>query len=181
MKRWFPCLAGLVFALFGFVGRANAVLMLFDNGAPTGGVGHWISYKPDGIRPRIADDFVLPTDSAVTGVTFWTVESGDWDGVLEYYVFEDAGGLPSLTAKDSGNAVNISRQQTGSFTIGPQYRYSFNFEQPAFISGNQAHWLGLFVGTDTVNEGIFWETTAIGFSSKIVRAEFLAGAPIVRW
>lgn len=167
----------LVWCLVLVAGQARAGIV-FDQGSPTGGLGHAISFRPDSDRPRLADDFLLSVDAYITGLTFWTLESGLWNGTLQYYLYADEGGLPSLTAFATGSAANVSREVTGTFTIGTQYRNSFEFESAVHLDANTVYWLGLFMESESPSDAIFWETTSQGFGSKVVRSEFSAGVPV---
>jgi len=177
----------LVF-LFSVVSPSHAVL-LFDNGEPIGGGGQWIGIKRDGIRPRIANDFILQAPSELTSVTFWTVEDGFWNGTMEYFIFRDNAGLPSidpLAGFVSGNAVNVSRELTGTFHVGKQYKNTFEFANPIFLPENTVVWLGLYMETVPVSSptnaqnGVFWEVSSgEGFGSEMVISETKITGP--RW
>jgi len=153
---------------------------LFTNGEPTGGAGHWISFKPDSSRPRIADDFSIVETAVISTVTFWSLEQGNWDGSLEYFLFLDEGGLPSLTPIVTGNGQNIVRHIEGFFDGRTQYRNTFepNVDVPFVLLDGGIYWLGIYMGVETPNDAIYWETTPSGFGSSIVRAEHSAGMPI---
>ncbi len=171
----------IAFSGFLFLSNESYAMPLFDNGEPIGGNGQWIGIKRDGIRPRIANDFLLGETSLVTGMTLWTVEDGLWNGTLEYFIFEDDAGLPAndpLAGFTSGAAVNVTRELVGTFPKGQEYKYTFNFANPVVLLSSTVYWIGLHMDTvpgsspTNASNGIFWEESSLpGFGAEMVISE----------
>ena len=121
-----------------------------------------------------ADDFVLDTagDGLMLSVEFWTVEdSAEWDGVVEYFIFEDIevmnaanGRGPGETPLYSGSGQNITREATGRvgeespLTDLIEYHMIFDFEAPVSLEAGRVYWLGLRV-REVGGSQIYWLTT----------------------
>jgi len=157
--------------------QIEGATVLFDAGEPAG-TGHWISYKFDGSRAPVYDDFSLPTPATLTGITFWSVEADDWDGRLEYYIHTDQGGVPTIAPLVHGSGTGVARESTGRvFPGGSEYTYSFNIEEPLELSGNSTYWLGLYLGSTDSSGALFWDITQSDFGANAVRATFSQGVP----
>ena len=98
----------------------------------------------------------------------------DWDGTLEYFIFEDVadpssqnGRSPAATPLYSGIGQSISRQFTGR--IGSElplldfkeFKYSFRLENKVLLNSGQVYWLGLHLSENHDNDLMFWETAHI--------------------
>jgi hypothetical protein len=106
-----------------------------------------------------ADDFALDTagDDLMLSVEFWTIEaSADWEGVVEYFIFEDIevldaanGRGPGETPLYSGSGQNITREATGRIgeesplTGMIEFHMLFDFEAPVSLEADRVYWLGL--------------------------------------
>lgn len=155
--------AGVASVALVSMGSASAATTIFDGGAPDGiginQVTEWVQ----------AEDFILTQalGTILTGATFWTLENPDlWDGVLDYYVFNDAGGQPASSPLVQGSGVNVTKTATGNFPLAfTEYVYSFDLEAPLILSADTTYWLGLHLASNVDNVQIYWETTAVVFGS----------------
>ena len=153
------------------VGPASAVT-IFDNGGPDRQSGNemaqWVQ----------TEDFVLATNSVVTGAHFWTGESGAWDGTLDYFFFADAGGVPAAAPFASGTAVNVNKVATGvPLGFGTEYEYSFNLAAPVPVTGGTTYWFGLHLSSNFNRDEIYWETTNVGLGAPAPPAWNRMAAP----
>ncbi len=132
--------------------NATALNVIYDNGGPTGAFSSSIS---DQIS---ADDFVLTETQKVTDGHFWTSETIPWDGTLEYFIYEDAGGLPGALIA-SGNGQNVQRNEVYLGSLLPTFEYWFDFEDHDELQAGQTYWLGLHLASNYDNFGISWFST----------------------
>jgi hypothetical protein len=144
--------------------------LCFDAGDPD------LSSGTDVTRYTAADDFVLTTSGEEVGlrVDFWVVQGpADWDGTLEYFIFEDvadpssqSGRGPAASPLYSGAGQGISREFTGRIGSGSlpgfrEFKYSFRFENKLLLNSGQVYWLGLHLSADHGNDFLFWETAHV--------------------
>src|SRR5687768_6958853 len=105
------------------VSRAQSAI-IFNNGLPNQVSGN------DMTEFVQTEDFVLAASSTVTDAHFWSVENpaaaNPWDGTIEWFIFNDAGGQPAAAPFASGNGVSISKVATGNVLFfGMEYVYDF--------------------------------------------------------
>jgi PEP-CTERM motif len=136
-----------------------AATIIYDNGGPnrdaTDEVTEWVQ----------AEDFSVASATTLAGAHFWTVEYGAWDGTLTWYVFADNGGLPG-SALATGNGINVVKTATGNTVFGgPQYEYSFDFDNPLALTGGTAYWFGLHLSSDFDLDRIGWQLTLPGLGT----------------
>jgi len=170
---------------------ANEVLdVIFDGGAPNGinanEVTGWVQ----------AEDFVLEDDVLLTDFHFWTVETGTWDGTVEFFLFEDDGGQPAAAPFASGTILeaDLTKEATGNLVLeSPEFQYWIDLETPIELEAGITYWFGLHLSNDFDIDSIFWEHTSeeIGltawessggtfdnwFSQSLRFAFFLTGHP----
>ncbi len=132
---------------------------IFDNGVPS----NTVVLFAESLVP--ADDFSVPQDMILTDVHFFTQESdGDWDGTVEYFIFEDDLGIPG-TLIASGNGINVDKVDTGfDGFFGDRFAYSFDLEDGVLLEADKHYWLGLHLasGFDDVSTSIGWEGVCNG-------------------
>jgi len=131
--------------------------VIFDNGAPSDEVINSLTCCV------FADDFDFSEDQLLTDVHFWTQESGPWDNTLEYFIFEDDGGLPGSLIT-SGNGANIQKVDTGFAGFGGErFEYSFDLEDPVLLDGGIKFWFGLHLQDGFVSAPftIKWEGSCV--------------------
>jgi hypothetical protein len=154
-------IVSLVAVVLLFAAPSQAAV-IFDGGAPDLANGYemtqWIQ----------AEDFVLPVDSTLRDVHFWTLEyepvgaANPWNGTLEYYIYGDNSGVPGTELySETALPADISKTATGN-TWGlsyEEYEYSFDLLYPIDLSDSTTYWLGLHLSSDFEWDQIFWETT----------------------
>ncbi|WP_339912350.1 PEP-CTERM sorting domain-containing protein [Symmachiella dynata] len=151
------CLAVLVAA----AGQVQAAVV-FNNGAPdqnnASDMTAWVQ----------AEDFVLAEDTSVTDLHFWTIESGtNWDGTLDYYLFNDNGANPAVAPFASGAGQNVKKTATGNTAFGlNEYSYWVDLENPVLLTGGVTYWIGLHLSNNFDFDGIAWETTSGQFGTN---------------
>ncbi len=111
---------------------------VYNNGPPNAG----------GIEVErfvIADDFVLDETTFITDLHFQTFEQVDdtWDGTLEYFILDDAGGVPGAV-KITGNAINVQKMNIA----GTNYEYSADLEVPIELDGGVTYWIGIHLAAN---------------------------------
>ena len=152
--------------------------IVFDNGEPT-------SYA-DGEDMRNwlqADDFMLNQDVMLTGGHFWTFEDNVpiWDGTLEYFIFADASGIPGNIIS-MGEGQNVQRNATGNETPGgPEYEYSFEFDESVNLIANERYWFGLHLASEYPSDVLFhiwWSPSMTGFGSNSYESD---GGTLDNW
>lgn len=144
--------------------------IVYDNGAPPpppdkvsgNEMTHWIQ----------ADEFVLPTDTTITGIHFWawTPAPGPYfDGSVTWQIYDNNGTQPG-NLLSWGNVMIPNATPTGKansgFANSPEYVLDFNITPFAASAGTE-YWLGLHNGplTDKAKRGLrsgfYWETTTV--------------------
>ncbi|TWU09430.1 PEP-CTERM motif protein [Symmachiella macrocystis] len=144
--------------LLAVMGGAVQAGVVFDNGAPDQSTGNemtaWIQ----------AEDFVLAQDTTLTDLHFWTLEGGTWDGTLDYYLFNDAGGTPAAAPFATGAGQNVQKTATGNTAVGlTEYAYWVDLQNPLALTGGVTYWIGLHLSANFDRDEIYWETTSGGF------------------
>jgi len=133
--------------------------VIFDGGPPDGGSG--LRICDIGFRAS-ADDFITSDERPITSAEFWVVDAGhDWDGTLNYVIFQDSGGEP-------GPTVYQGIGQSTTWTIDPSvntiylgYKYTFSFEEPLTLNANSVYWLAINLS----GGGTIWTTQAFWAST----------------
>lgn len=116
-----------------------------------------------------ADDFIVFDNTRMTGGRFWTLDTGNWDGTLEYFIYSSAGGTPGSLITQ-GLASSVDRQVTGRSNFGLTEReWRFEFPAPGILLPPGTYWLGLHASSDCASfEAIYWENSAVGFGANSV-------------
>ena len=82
--------------------------MVYDNGGPNGASGNEMSAWLQ------AEDFVLSSDTHVTGVRFWTIESsGIFDGSFAWSILSNTGGSPGVAIASGVSTATRTAQGSG--------------------------------------------------------------------
>ena len=129
-------------------------VVVFDNGGPNQQAGNeaaaWIQ----------TEDFKLASPSTIGSAEFWTLESGSWDGTLDWWIFADSAGLPGtiLTSGSAGaGATKIATGGSlGSFT---EYKYDFSLAGVPTLADGTTYWFGIHLSGNWDRDEIYWETT----------------------
>jgi hypothetical protein len=111
---------------------------VYDNGPPNGAGVEVETFV-------VADDFVLNTDTVITDLHFQTFEFDGpvWDGTIEYFIFDDAGGEPG-NLLTSGNGQNLIKNNIG----GTAYEYSIDLDTEIELEGGVTYWLGIHLAAN---------------------------------
>jgi hypothetical protein len=110
-----------------------------------------------------ADDFTACSGTALTGVSFWSLETaGAYRGSISWEVVGEIGG----TSLASGN-VAVTRTLLGSYLGLNEYRNDFSFSAPLSLADG-SYWLilhnGSFADMSDPNE-FLWATAAANSSA----------------
>jgi hypothetical protein len=160
-------IAGML--MLGSARSAMASGVVFDASPPNDADGHEMTQYAE------ADDFSFPNATTVTGMQFWSLEGfgtgyggNQWEGVVQYFFFTDAGGAPAAAPFASGNGALVSRtflQNEPTFGLN-EFDYVINFAAPMTFSAGTTYWVGLHLATDyTDRDQIYWETTSSTFGN----------------
>jgi hypothetical protein len=163
-----PLVLGALLALLPAPARAGGAL-LFDGGAPEG--------NGNGIETTIrvlANDFVLAETANVTSVELWALTPDTWDGTVAYYLFENAGTVPSNAPLAAGDGANVTQVATG-VTAGSytEYLFRFDLEAPLPLAAGPRYWFGLHLKQTFADDGnyAYWSTTTADFGETSRSAE----------
>lgn len=112
-----------------------------------------------------AENFYLEVDTNLTACRFWTVDfpSPGFDGTLEWWIHEDAGGAPGAVVYSG--VTGVSRFATGRSPSwgGNEYENEFGFGGVSLPAGN--YYLALHMSSDcTTRDEIYWETSDFGIA-----------------
>ena len=155
--------AALLFALALGPAAAQAGT-LWSQGPPNDNATNIVDY-------RLADDFVLPQASTVTGIEFWYQAQFEADLTQVWYAFyADAGGAP-------GGLIATGNAEPGLSIDGNAYLATFTI--PALNLPAGAGWLELHAGaslTDNTAFGIWWAATDNN-ATAIARLDPVPDAP----
>ncbi len=134
----------------GALGVANADGgVLYQQGSP-------IQSGHDAVADAQADDFVLGSSSVLTGATVSIFELDSkgptaWDGVIQYFIFEESGGKPG-TVLASGLGTAVSKTPTGTNSFGWLFSdVTFEFDTTVPLAGN-TYWFGMVL-SDSFGDG----------------------------
>jgi hypothetical protein len=169
MKRGMRITVSLASILVIASASTNAEI-IFDNGEPL-----IFTTEATDLRSCLqADDFILSQDAILTGGHFWTFEDYDawWDGTLEYFIFEDNGGIPGITVI-SGSGKSIQKDVIFEHPIGIRYEYSFELETTVSLVADNLYWFGLHMDSGYPGSlSVFrWESIMSGFGSTSFESE----------
>ncbi len=143
-------------AALAFAGAANAAIV-YDNGAPDTNSGndatHWVQ----------AEDFTLGSTTNLQSAVVYLGGFGglgNWDGNLNWWIFDDAGGPGTVLA--SGSAMPTAVDSGNPWCCGGN-AYAVEFSLGGFTAtAGTTYWLG-FHAQDNSNwarSDIYWVTTA---------------------
>jgi len=134
---------------------ASAAGAIYDNGAPDHQSGNNMGFAWQ------ADDFTLGSSSALTDLTFWSLEgAGAYRGSISWEIVTDVGGKPSSTIVASGDTSAVTRALLGNYLGLDEYSNGLSFG--ALSLGAGTYWLVLHNGglSDLGDPNEFlWETT----------------------
>ena len=140
--------------------------VLYTNGAP-------IQSGHDAVDRAQADDFDLGSNSVLTGATVSIFEldpkgAAAWDGVIQYFIFEESGGKPGAVLA-SGLGTAISKTPTSTNSFGWLFSdVSFEFDSGIALESD-TYWFGMVL-SDSFDDGdaVNWAATPgqIGSRSK---------------
>ncbi|MEE8155446.1 MAG: hypothetical protein V3T53_10890 [Phycisphaerales bacterium] len=148
MKRIVLVVAVAAFSSSAFAGD------LYDNGAPDYNNGNemtqWVQ----------AEDFT-GVGATIGSVTFTYLDFGivKWDGTLDWYIYNDAGGQPGGMFA-SGTGQNIEMSFDGNFNGWDNFTTTFDLGGGGVaVEAANTYWLGLNLqqGYDRVD--FYWTTT----------------------
>lgn len=130
--------------------------VIFDNGSPDLLVSweftQWV----------LAEDFVLDEDYILTDFHFTTVEIGEWDGTVQYFLFFDDGGKPASSPFVSGTVLeaDLVREPIDP-VFNQKFAYWVDLETPVELDAHTTYWFGLHMASDYDNrDNIFWQATS---------------------
>ncbi len=146
--------------IVGMVALASgAMASVYDNGGPDFQNGNemtqWLQ----------TEDFVLNASANVTGATFVLLNTlvgsnnSNWDGSLQWYIFDTNGGIPgSVIATGNAQNIQISFNSTGFWDF---YDVSFNFGQSVALNSGTTYHFGLHMAADyNSRDELYWASTA---------------------
>ena len=151
MRQLIPVLAALATA------SVASGEMVYDNGPPNYTYGNELTQWTQ------ADDFAVAEDVILSGASFSMFtydELNSWDGTLDWWIYEDAGGMPG-TLFAGGAAQNVQAtfdQQVGSWDF---YDFTFDFaEDGVAVNAGSVYWLALHAASDWVHkDDLYWTTS----------------------
>lgn len=136
------------------VSCAVQAAVIYDNGAPDLISGSEMTAYLQ------SEDFTLGAATTITGIHFWSIDSGLADGTISWQIYSDNLGDPgSILA--SGNTA-VTRTATGNaLFFGTEYANDFGIA--ALSLGPGTYHLGLHNGALSVTNRLefYWETTAL--------------------
>ncbi len=144
-----------VFALVSamvIVPAALADVTVYNNGGPNQANGNEMTEWQQG------EDFTLGAATTLTGVTYWDVDTGNYNGTT-WAIYSDNAGSPGVQMF-TGAATGETHTATGvSLYFGNEYINQFGL--PNVLLGAGTYWLVLHNGplTTTNREEYYWETT----------------------
>ena len=127
--------------------------VVYDNGGPNGASGNEMSAWLQ------AEDFVLSSDTHVTGVRFWTIESsGIFDGSFAWSILSNTGGSPGVAIASGVSTATRTAQGSGCCGLN---RVQNDIGVNANLLAGTTYWLSLHNGplSYTSYAGVYWETT----------------------
>ena len=153
LRRLLACAACLV---FGAVPYAAAQVLVVDNSPPNHLTGNNMGFAFQ------AEDFTLAAGTTVTGISFWSLESGNpYRDSISWSITQDSGGGPG-TALASGVQSGVTRNALGSYLGLQEFRNDFALNTPLTL-GPGSYWLVLHNGAPgnlgDPNE-FLWESAA---------------------
>ncbi len=112
-----------------------------------------------------SEDFMLNGNAVANGATFCLLNTlvgsnnANWDGSLQWYIFNDSGGQPGAIHA-SGNAQNIVITFAGTINGFDHYGVAFDFGQNVALTGSTQYHLGLHMAADyNSRDELYWGTT----------------------
>lgn len=108
-----------------------------------------------------SEDFVLGSNASVAGATFSLLTFGgtaNWDGALDWYIFDSAGGNPNNIIA-TGNASNISI----NFVLNNGFDFydvAFDFGTGVALNAGTQYHFGLHMASDFIDrDELYWGST----------------------
>lgn len=153
-----PCAGTLAGPLRSFTTALFQAEPLFDNGPRSGGCCSEMS------RYTLAEDFELTTPERIVSVRYLLDDGSgsfpaNWDGELQYWVFQDLSGFPGAPLAAGAGALIEAQPLTGG-----GYAVLFDLAQPFDARPGRRYWLALHMTADWSEEhGLYWSLTDSGF------------------
>lgn len=149
MKRIAFGLAALVLSAV-----ASQASIIYDNPIFAGASGN------EATRWAQASTFSLGSDMTITGGSVAVAgfgNIGNWDGTVEYWIFDNNGGTPGAVAT-SGTASVSGTTDTGVSWAGGGniQRINFNFASTFDAVGGTDYWFGVHLSADYDRDNIYW-------------------------
>lgn len=151
MKRFVLVVAVAAFSSSAFAGD------LYNNGAPDYTNGNEMTQWTQ------AADFT-GVNATIGSVTFTFIDLlnsnlGQWDGTIDWYIYNDAGGQPGGIAA-SGVGSNFVTSLDGNFGGWDNYTMTFDLGGGGFAAnGANTYWLGLNLNQGWDRDELYWTTT----------------------
>lgn len=157
IKRISSALLTLV-AAFSLLPASATVV--FDNGLPNAIDGNettaWLQ----------SEDFAIAGGAAITGAGVYFAGRGGigaWDGVVDYFLFGDAGGTPgALLASGAGSNVATVDSGIAWCCGGNAFLLTFDFASAFNAIAGTTYWFGIHLSSDYNRDEIYWVQTSTG-------------------
>ncbi len=158
----------VVIAAFCVVPFSAHAAIILNSGSPDfsgdGGVEIGSSFL-------FAEQFTLGSsetiDSVQLGLSLYTFDPS-WNGSLQYYLYDNSGGLPSTIVQQGTNpafdliSLGEPYPDTGSY----DYDYEFNLATPVTLSAG-TYWIGVQTSTSSDLEWVEVNETAVNSAEEI--------------
>lgn len=113
------------------------------------------------------EDFQLGGNGTLESASFdwFAFDRSTWDGVLEWFIFDDNGGVPGSVVA-SGNGDNVVNAGLGNVNGWEYFRTDFDFTPQVNVNGSQTYWFGLHLSGDYgTRDDIYWSTSTQSYGS----------------
>lgn len=159
-----------VFMLAALVAASPAsAAILYDNGGPDASEGNetvqWVQ----------AEDFSFAAATTLTGAGVYLAGLGgvgSWDGDFQYWVFDNAGGIPGAVVASGPATPTVSDSGVAWCCGGNAYLFAFDFAAPVNLAGGATYYLGIHAGApgNFNRDEIYWVTTGFNATSTGVES-----------
>jgi hypothetical protein len=146
--------------------------VVYDNGGPNQQNGNdmteWVQ----------TEDFTLASPATITGITFWDIQSGAYNGSLTYIVYDDAAGLPG-SVLEQANTSSVARTYIQLVMGGLYSEYINTISGLNIALAAGTYHLGLHNGplSQTSRMDFYWETTNSNATPTGIERDLLYGGP----
>jgi hypothetical protein len=188
-------LTGLSVAIPGLQGRSQPVLpssltIVWDNGGPAV-PERALSSQRDAVYPfssQAADDFRLPSDTAISMIQWWGVVWQAHDIVpsdfqILFYADDGSGSRPTGAGLEDPSATALAvydlPQVSWTMVSDRVYEYNVTLSSPFLASANTTYWLAVQSQGSLADQGQWgWEmTNTSGMLAESVQGFPLTGTP----